>query len=318
MKTQGKANDTDEGGKVQLMNKRYCCIQEPDMRSSNGIINASIVKDILSGGAVVFRELYTEAKTVQLNSLIFLQTNSHMSIDDATDGTKRRIKFINMRSKFYSATTENTFKHTKHHFKAEPELEQKITSSNILKSAIFNILVPYCSELLKNNKRSVSDIEMPDSYKKDTMLFFKESAGGFGMFSESFLEENIERFIPFTVLIDICKNINHQGVQSYAGTNSRIQDKFPAGCLAYFKANDMRSQARADKEIIKMISEFFVGKIYIRRENLSKEDIKNYNQIIDIESDENPYDKWKMNFNEFRDAFLEEDAKTEIEYFFKR
>lgn len=310
-KTQSKANDTDEGGKVQLKNKRYCCIQEPDMKSSNGTINASVVKDLLSGGAVVLRELYSSTETTQLNSLIFLQTNSHMSIDDATDGTKRRVKFITMRSKFYSATTEHTFKTLKYHFKAEPELEQRITSSITMKSALFNILLPYCESLLKENHTSISDIKMPASYEKDTNMFFKESAGGFGMFSESFLKENTERFIPFKVLLDVCAHLNEDG---YQNDNRLLQDRFPAQCLVPYKSDSKRSKTQARKELVKMMSEFFVGKIYIAREDIDR---NKYNDVISIEEDENPGDKWLMNFDEFRNEFLYEDAKTEIEYYSK-
>ena len=224
---QGKANETDEGGKVNLINSRYCCIQEPDMKTQ-GVINGSVVKDILSGSAVNVRGIYKESMTTQFNPIVVLQTNSHMSIDDSTDGAKRRVKYIRMRSKFATATTEETFSKLEFHFEADSNLEKKIVENPILKSALLAILLPYCSNLIKSGIKSISDIIMPESYKRETANFFSEASGGFGAFSEVFLTSNTERFIPFNKLLRICMSINEGG---YHGKEQAYQDKFCQNCF---------------------------------------------------------------------------------------
>lgn len=311
--TQGKANDTDEGGKVQLRGKRYCCLQEPDMKTSDGIINGSVVKDILSGAPVALRGLYEATQTVQLNALLFLQTNSHMKIDDTTDGTKRRVKYIRMKSKFYSETTKETFKNLEYHFKADPDLEQRIVSSNILKSALFNILMPYCQELLREHKLSISDIPIPTSYQRDSNEFFSEASRGFGAFAEQFLRNNVKRFLPFGLLLTKTVSINHYGINN---TQSSLKNRFGKGCFTEFLGtriadNDMRSR----EALIKIMSDFFVGKIYIATPEALESD--EYINILKNESKETPQNGWTMDFDEFRDKFLDVNAKSEIKAYAK-
>ena len=311
--SQGKANDTDEGGKVQLRGKRYCCLQEPDMKTSDGIINGSVVKDILSGAPVALRGLYEATQTVQLNSLLFLQTNSHMKIDDTTDGTKRRVKYIRMKSKFYSETTKETFKNLEYHFKADPDLEQRIVSSNILKSALFNILMPYCKGLLKDHKLSISDIPIPASYQRDSNEFFSEASRGFGAFAEQFLRNNAERFIPFGVLLDKAVKVNKGNVNIDI---SSVKDRFGKGCLTEFLGEKiMKSDMRSRESLVKIMSDFFVGKIYIARPEVL--DDEEFEKIVSNEREDRPQDGWTLSFDEFRDKFLDVNAKSEIKAYTK-
>ena len=300
------SNSTDEGGKMMMKGKRFSVFQEPDSRGRP--LNGSIIKDILSGAPVPLRGIYENATTARLNMLLFLQTNSRLNIDDATDGTKRRVKNITMRSKFYTATTKETFKNTAFNFRADPNLQTKIESSIKMRSALLNLLIPYCCELSKNNQLSISDIEMPVSYKLDTEAFFKDSTGGFGLFSEAFLVENPKRFIPFSVLFQIVKGINENG---YSERDEFYSDKFPQGCFAPFR-QDGRSKRAAAKNLLQILSDFFVGRIYVVRDYIEAKNDELFQSVMKNETEVNP-SEWKIDFEEFKERFLEPDAKTEIE-----
>ena len=311
LERQANSHDTDEGGKVQLIGKRYACFQEPDVRISGGMLNANTIKDILSGTAVSLRELYKSAKTVQLNPLLFLQTNSRLKIDDSTDGTKRRIKYIHMRSKFYTETTKATFKNLKFNFKANVDLEMSITSSIDFKSALFNILIPYCQDLLRSGIKSISDITLPESYLKDSSQFFSDATGGFGAFSEAFLENNPERFIPFNYLLEITSRVDSNGV-----SDEKFSDRFNQRCITEMNSQNYNRRIARDI-LVKTMSKFFAGKIYIIREDLNESETEELKKILYKESDRNHDVNDQMKFPEFKEKFCEPDARAEIEYYSK-
>ena len=226
-----------------------------------------------------------------------------------------------MRAKFMTNTTEEQFKNVKYKYTADPSLQTAVTSRIDLKSALFNLLIPYCANLLKDGIMSISNIPTPESIKKDTDQFFSIATGGFGAFVEHFITENVNRFIPFNKLLTICTNININGLHSSNETFKGLSDVFPPTCFVNFRDSNRESKIRKEvgEKLVDIISKFFGGKFYKVREEVFLDDaLKNeYMTIIANEDDPNPCQNHSITFKELKDKFLEPEAKSEVSYYSK-
>lgn len=170
-------NNHDEGGIIHLYNKRYCSVQEPDQNISDGKINVSRIKEILSGTAIIARGIFKSAKAFVPKALITLQTNVLMGYNEDTDAAKRRISVLYHRSKFSNNINKDRLNTLKYHFEADGTLNDEITNNPAYWQALFYILLPYAIRMKRSRCNALSDIPRPDSINMATLNSFNRSNG---------------------------------------------------------------------------------------------------------------------------------------------
>jgi hypothetical protein len=167
----------DSGGIIQLKNKRFCTVQEPDPNLSGGKLNCARIKEILSGTTIQGREIFQKSEAFNVNALLTLQTNIQLAYSEDTDAIRRRIAIINYRAKFVTEISGNKFDNLEYTFKANPRLSVDLVSNPMYWQALFYYLLPYAQELVRKDVKSLSNIERPLSVRKATESSFTNSNG---------------------------------------------------------------------------------------------------------------------------------------------
>jgi hypothetical protein len=242
-------NSHDSGGIVQLKNKRFCTVQEPDPNMSGGKLNCARIKEILSGTTITGREIFQKAESFAVNALLTLQTNIQMAYTEDTDAIRRRIAIINYRAKFCTEISGDKFDNLEYKFKANPRLSVDLVSNPLYWQALFYYLLPYAQELVKNNIKSLSNIERPLTVKNATENSFTNSNGLVGWLCKHMIprensiinvaeltnqiiaanKEEINRaggILTSTKVRDKLLEIRQQLIGTYMGKIYRVQDKF--------------------------------------------------------------------------------------------
>lgn len=174
----------DEGGIIQLKDKRFCSLQEPNTEVSNGKLNDSIIKDITSGASSSGRHIYGRIKSFIVNALVVIQTNTMLAYSEDTDAMRRRMSVVVHRSKFQTAANRERTKSLKYVFTADPTLNTEINTNPLYWQALFYMLLPHAKELIREKMLPISGIPKPLSVIKSTDDSFTNSNGLIGWMSE--------------------------------------------------------------------------------------------------------------------------------------
>lgn len=191
----------DSGGIIQLKNKRFCTVQEPDPNVSGGKLNCSKIKEILSGTAITARDIYQKSEAFIPNSVITLQTNILLAYTEDTDAIRRRITVIPFRSKFTTEINKDKFDTLKYKFNANPQLSDNLINNPKYWQALFYVLLPYAKDLVKNGIKALSNIYRPSTIVDATNKSFMQSNGLVGWLNNH-IEECSGSVIQITKLTD--------------------------------------------------------------------------------------------------------------------
>ena len=239
----------DSGGIVQLKNKRFCTVQEPDPNVSGGKLNCSKIKEILSGTTITAREIYQKAEAFTPNSVITLQTNLFLAYTEDTDAIRRRITVIPFRSKFTTAINEDKFDTLEYKFEANPQLSINLVNNPKYWQALFYVLLPYTQKLIRDNIKALSDIPRPQTIINATNESFAQSNGLVGWLNKNVVEcpghvlrisdmvnviteaHNTERaksggILSSTRVRDRVTEIHSQLIGTYMGRIYKLRDEF--------------------------------------------------------------------------------------------
>ena len=158
---------------IQLKGVRYAVMQEP---SKDTKINEGIMKELTGGDPIQGRALYMESETFTPQFNLVVCTNSEFKIDSNDDGTWRRIRQVEFKSKFVDETevvndpTERQFVFPKDKNLKEklPKLAQVFMSMLVKRAFVTNGKVVDCAIVLKasTDYRDAQD---------NISLFLKES-----------------------------------------------------------------------------------------------------------------------------------------------
>ena len=195
-----KANGHDEGGIIQLKDKRFCSVQEPDPALSGGKLNCARIKDMTGGTQVTGRKIYKGAEAFVPNCLITLQTNFIPGYSEDSDATRRRLVVMPFRSKFCSEINQDRMKQLEFWFKADPMLNHMLTTNPRYWQAFFYILLPYAREMI--SKPSLSNIPRPVTIKEATNDSFSRSNGIVGWINKNIVKVE-GHLIQVTELVNI-------------------------------------------------------------------------------------------------------------------
>ena len=231
----------DEGGVINLYNKRFCTVQEPNTEVSKNRFNCARLKELTSGSQVSGRNIFKGARSFIPNCLIPIQTNTILGYTEDTDAMRRRISVITHRTKFITEANKNKVRHLKYKFSADPKLNSNLCENPVYWQAVFYSLLPYAKELIKNKFLPISNIPKPSEIVKHTNGSFTSSNGLIGWFNQNIYES-------VNGVIHIRKLVND--VQIAHG------DKPASGILS--TRNDNEQQ----KEIHKQIEGTFSGAIF--------------------------------------------------------
>lgn len=240
----------DSGGTIQLKNKRFCTVQEPDPNVSGGKLNCSRIKEILSGTAITAREIHIKAEAFIPNVVITLQTNILLAYTEDTDAIRRRITVVPYRSKFTTAINEDKFDTLEYKFNANPQLSDNLINNPKYWQALFYVLLPYTKDLVKNGIKALSSIHRPSTIVDATNKSFAQSNGLVGWLNNN-IEECSGSVIQITKL-----------AQEIIQANKSSRDNKEGSILS--SSNKLRDM---QIEIYSQLIGTFMGRIYkLKRE----------------------------------------------------
>ena len=107
---------------IQLKGIRYAVMQEP---SKDSRINEGVMKELTGGDPVQGRALYCESEVFEPQFKLVVCTNSLFEINSNDDGTWRRIRICDFKSKFIDADETHT-DDTKHVFLKDKSLKERL------------------------------------------------------------------------------------------------------------------------------------------------------------------------------------------------
>jgi P4 family phage/plasmid primase-like protien len=107
---------------IQLKGIRYAVMQEP---SKDAVINEGVMKELTGGDPIQARALYCDSEIFEPQFSLVVCTNALFEIKSNDDGTWRRVKLIDFKSKFITEGEEHT-DDTPHVFKKDKDLKQKL------------------------------------------------------------------------------------------------------------------------------------------------------------------------------------------------
>lgn len=254
----------DEGGVIQLKNKRYCSVQEPDPNLSGGKINCAKVKEILSGTPLVGRGIYKKAEAFVTNCLLTLQTNVMLGYSEDTDAIRRRISVVLHRAKFTTSVNKDKMETLEFKHKADPMLNSHLTNNPKYWQALFYVLLPYAQNLIKMKYLPLSNIPRPKSIIDSTNESFAHSNGLVG-----WLNKEIVKFDGKVICIaDLIRTIRNY---------HNAERKNSGGILT---TNNVHGQTT---EICQQLFGTYIGRIYKLKSkfyNVRKNEIRSDFEII--------------------------------------
>ena len=254
----------DEGGVIQLKNKRYCSVQEPDPNLSGGKLNCAKIKEILSGTPLVGREIYKKAEAFVPNCLLTLQTNIMLGYSEDTDAIRRRISIVLHRAKFTTSVNKDKMETLEFKHKADPMLNSHLTNNPKYWQALFYILLPYAQNLIKMKYLPLSNIPRPESIINSTNESFSHSNGLVGWLNKNIVKLD-GRFIKVSDLITT--------IRSYHNSEKK-------NCSGILTTNNIHGQTN---EICQQLFGTFIGRIYKLKSkfyNSRKNEIKDGFEIV--------------------------------------
>lgn len=209
------AKSHDEGGFANCINCRVILSNE---FPADSILDANKIKPVTGNDVIEVRRIRKESRTVTMNTLIFITTNSRFGIEPMDDALKRRLVVIGFKNRFRNKIDyENTKKYYQNDTTnklADEEKASKIKSDMEMVEAFHYYCLTYINSL--NSVSKLSDIIPPPSIIKDTEIFVM-SGSQEGRILNKILDECVDCMMEMEKLRDALLKI-----QSREDNNSKI------------------------------------------------------------------------------------------------
>ena len=182
----------DSGGIIELVNCRFCTVQEP-ITAKNGQsvkIDVNTIKALTGGSFMKGRQIYEKAISFRPKVFTTIQTNRDMGFSEVDLAVRRRTKTIYFTEKFLAKSTMTAAAIpyvNPHVYDADPELARSIDNDVRYWEALFRYLLPYAQDFIRQNRSGLSDIPCPHEIEVDTEKTLSHSNGVM-----SWLAKNIE------------------------------------------------------------------------------------------------------------------------------
>jgi P4 family phage/plasmid primase-like protien len=139
---------------VQLQGTRYAVMQEP---SKGDKINEGIMKEITGGDPIQCRALFKESITFIPQFKLIVTTNNLFDIKSNDDGTWRRIRVCDFKSKFTDKPYNDEDKFPKEHYPYQYQIDKKLDDKFTVWAPI---LISMLVEIAYKNQGNVMDCPM--------------------------------------------------------------------------------------------------------------------------------------------------------------
>jgi hypothetical protein len=195
-----KQSGHDEGGLINIYDKTFCTIQEPDVRISGGKLNCARMKEITSGGSINARNIYSKAVTFVPNCVYMLQTNSILEYSEDSDAVRRRVCIIPHLTKFHTEINRHRLMNLKHNKPANPMINDMITNNPLFWQATFFYIKPYLIDLLRSRK-PISNVRIPFAIQECTNDSFNMASGLIG-YINNIIKPQLGKVINLSNLVE--------------------------------------------------------------------------------------------------------------------
>lgn len=273
VKTRGSA---DEGGTINLINKTYCAMMEPQGEK----IKSNTIKTWTGNGIIQARAIFKASQEAHVNCLIVCETNTEPSYDIIDDAIKRRVKFYYHQGKFYTESNKHLYKYTDKRclHRADPDKINKITENVEYWEAFLHILVEHAVNLLNDGIETLSNIKFPDSVRTFTSNSFKKSSSLSGWLENNIIV-NAREVTKIGPNGEEIEDVERSGWISVSKLIEKIKLANNNKDMRLLEANIRNSKAIND-EIIKSITNTYAGCLfrlkpeYIAKDNTNMKNIE--------------------------------------------
>ena len=262
-------NSHDEGGNIQLKNKRFCTVQEPDPNLSNSKLNMACIKELLSGTVITGRKIYSSAESFVPNCVLTLQTNLLLGYTEDNDAVRRRICVINHRSKFTTNCNADKMDSLEHVYTADGNLSYRLSTNWKYWQAMFYYLLPYAQDVLAHKWTALSDIPRPQTIKNNTDKSFVNSNGLVGWLNQHFVSDEEVGDGQCTM---ICV---HNAVEHIIKINNGLYKEGKPPILTGNKKHGWKNEIR------NQLASTYIGKIYQLKESYLRANGRQLKETLD-------------------------------------
>lgn len=257
----------DTGGVVELENKRFASIAEPNTQNYGGNLNVATCKRITGGSSMSGRKIYKAASIFVPKTYITIQTNEILGYSEDNIAVRRRFAVIPHFSRFVTASIEdesmNELSEYSYTFKADTSLSGMFTFNPAYWEALFRILLRYASKFIAENYGGLSDVVKPTIVSNLLEKSTLRSKGLTGWLAENYVknDEVIRR------VSDVIKHIIDTNNMMMASTGENIlseNGKISRNAMEKrnFILNSLTTRFGSANRIFKLRSEFWKdGKI---------------------------------------------------------
>lgn len=255
----------DSGGAIELRNRRFCTVAEPNVKEYGCNLNVSFCKRVTGESIISARQIKKAAQTFIPKVLLIIQTNDVLGYTEDNDAVRRRFAVVNHRAKFVTEALllggNKRGVHSIRH-KADPSLSASFKSDPAYWEALFQVLLPYAQEFIRKGYTALSDIPKPESMLKWFEISRLKSTGLVGWFAKNFVEQEGHAISAYSI---IKKIIDQDQIERNNG------DPILDASLMKLTGEQRRTQianviaARfAGQSLFKLRPEFWKGDIVLR------------------------------------------------------
>lgn len=183
----GSSSSHQSGGAIELMNRRFGSMSEPNTQR-NSDINVSEIKKITGGSPMTSRQIQKAAVSFTPKCYLVYQTNKIMGYSETTDAVKRRLAVIPHESHFYTKVLAKDTVRTNLMFEADSELATNIKLAPKYWEALFQYLLPYAQWFIRENIGALSNIPRPQKIQDFMDISLSNSSGLNGFFEKNLTE----------------------------------------------------------------------------------------------------------------------------------
>lgn len=183
-------NGHDSGGTIELRDRRFCSVAEPNVEAYGSSLNVSFCKRVTGESIISGRRIRKDSQTFIPKVLLIIQTNDLLGYTEDNDAVTRRFAVVNHEAKFVTEalmTKEKRGCHSIRH-KADPSLTDHFKSDPAYWEALFQVLLPYAQEFIRKGYKGLSDIPKPEKMLKWFEISRLKSTGLVGWFAKNFVE----------------------------------------------------------------------------------------------------------------------------------
>lgn len=212
-----------EGGTINMYNKRFITVQEPDLSASNASYNMNTIKELCSGSSISARRIYKEAVSFTPNALICIQSNTPPKFNDNTIGTSRRVRAYSHISKFYNEDQLKRCTNNKNVYPCNSMLGSELATNPKVWEAYFQYMLPFAVDFVKMFNRDTAGIPQPPSVMMFSDKCFNQ-ATGLGSWLNTNIVDSPHAFMRVNDLVNIILKLdNAERIRTRTGILSGSQ-----------------------------------------------------------------------------------------------